>query len=212
MKVIIKNSELVFQRKHVPVIVYKNYWVRGSGQYINLTGINNITSYAYDNLIVDAEIYIGKSAFSQLNCVTCSRANNFRLLTMSPNKFGWANSGYSGSSYVMTDPSVGDYHIIANNKTGTITVNNSDFSFTAPGNGTLNYLWMFASGSNNEDVTANTYDEGASKVARLKIYNATTNDLILDIRPALVDNVPCLYESVTGTKLFSEDGTSLVVE
>lgn len=215
MKVIIKNSNLVFQRKHEPVLVYKNYWVRGEGQYIDLSDVNNVKALTFDNFKVEAEIYIGKTTFTARNNVVCSRSSNCSLCTNIANGYNrliWTNSAYTNSNTNLLSPSIGDYLVVADNKLGTCVVNNESLpAFTPPGSSALSDLWMFASGSQHSPV-ADAYDEGAVKVKRVKVYNATTGDLVIDIRPALLDNVPILYDSVTGTALYSEDGTALVVE
>lgn len=211
MKVIIKNSDLVFQRKHVPVIVYKNYWVRNSGQYIKLSGFSDVMGLAFNNIKVEADINIVGTSFSGSSHCFAARSNNCSMRTSSSNLFYWQNGGQSGSVYSKQVPSAGDYHIVVNNKTGDITFGEYTGTFTAAtSSSTLNYAFIYATG--DSDSAATPSQQSDIKIARLKVYNATTNTLLIDIRPALMDNVPCLYESVTGTALYSADQTALVLE
>lgn len=208
MKVIVKNSNLIFQRKHQKQIVYKNYWVRGRGQYIDLDGFSSIISMPYNNVKIEASFYVGLASFSGINDIIASRSSNCEIALMN-GALVMRNLSYSGSSY--SEPlTIGDYSVSMDNKTGAFTVNGVQHSVTPPASSTLNHLWIYAGGTHAP--TGNTYFAGLSKWGRVKIYNATTNALLLDIRPALVDGVPCLYEAVSDTELYSEDETALVLE
>lgn len=211
MKVIIKNSNLVFQRKHQKTIVYKNYWVRQSGQYIALSRFADVVGLSFNNIKVEADIYIVGTSFSGSSHCFSARSNNCSMRTSSTNLFYWQNGGQSGSRYSKVVPSSGDYHIVANNKTGEITFGEFSGTFDpATSTSALNYAFIYATG--DTDSAAVPSPQSDIKIARLKVYNATTNDLLIDIRPALVDGVPCLYEAVNDVELYSEDETTLVVE
>lgn len=209
MKLIIKNSNVVFQRKHQKQIVYKNYWVRGQGQFIKLSCLGSrVMGLAFNNYKGDSEIYIDTTT-TDASCVFISgrSSNLYHLSTGTLLRF--ANAG-NGAEVTISGAS--DHNINFNNKTGSVTIDSTTQSFTAPGTSTLNYMWLFANGSNDTNATASGYSAGRHKFKRLRLYNATTDALLCDLRPAVVDGVPCIYDAVSDTELYSADGTALVLE
>jgi hypothetical protein len=209
MKFIIKNSNVVFQRKHQKQIVYKDYWVRGQGQFIKLSGLGSrVMGLAFNNYKGDSEIYIDTTT-SDASCVFISgrSSNLYHLSTGTLLRF--ANAG-NGAEVTISGAS--DHHINFNNKTGSVTLDSTTQSFTAPGTSTLNYMWLFANGSNDGNAAASAWSPGRLKFKRFRLYNATSDVLLCDLRPAVVDGVPCIYDSVSDTELYSADGTALVLE
>lgn len=214
MKILVKNSSLVFQKKHQKTIVYKNYWLRQDGQYIDLSDYSGVASLKFNQTKFEADFYIGKTLFSRVQNFISSRSGNNSFTLGNKSGVGYftaGNDAYTNSSvsYAVT---VGVHSVVFNNYTGVAIYDNGEpQSFTTPGSSDLQVLWMFVSG-NASSPLVDDYDEGAVKIARIKVYNATNDTLLLDIRPAIVDNVPCLYEAVNDIELYSEDETVMVLE
>lgn len=210
MKVIIKNSNLVFQREHTAQVVYKDYWVRGQGQYVLLSALGtSVVGLAFNKYKGKFECYIDTNTTSSFYALMSSRSSYLQAYS-SGAEFGWKNDSVSVSINDVSGAS--EHYIEFDNSVGTANIDGTPKSFTAPGTSKANYIYLFALGQDDERATAVGYSAGRFKFKRLRLYDATNDTLLCDIRPALVDNVPCLYDSVSETKLFSADGTTMVVE
>lgn len=207
MKAIFKNSSIVFQRKHQKQIVYKDYWVRTSGQYINLTDLGTaFTGLKFNQIkgILNAK-FINVDATTER--IVWFKGGNSQIIIPAGKQLSYYPDGSNGCIFdAFTADTVFEMSFDAPQKSATMggvtktitgTVSTSAVEFGG--------IYM-ASGP-----SASTYT-GKTKFSRLRLYNATDDTPICDIRPALVDGVPCLYDAVTDQEFYSEDETALVLE
>lgn len=208
MKVIFKNSSLEFRRKHTKQIVYKDYWVRAEGQGVNLDSLGGVLdSVSFNNLkgILNA-YYIDVQG--NVEAIFQTRGSNSsvnipwgKTLRYAPFSDGYAEFDaftQSGAFEVSFDASTQSATMDGVTKTATATPSSSTIQFCG--------IYMAAHKTN---VVAYT---GKSKFGRLRLYKANDDTLLCDVRPAVVDGVPCLYDEVSDTEFYSVDGTALVLE
>jgi hypothetical protein len=216
MKLILKNSDIVFQKKHEVVIQYKKYWNRASTQYVDLTSVGSSLINLRSNqlkIILDA-YYTAASVLTNGEERIFGARNYVDVISLAKDTDTTASlklsvSSTSNVSYNAFTES-GDFSVEWNVKTGVATMDS--VTKNLEGNtSTLNYAGIYCEGFSNGKASPTTAS-GRSKFRRLRLYNADTDAIICDIRPALVDDTPCLYDSVHGVVYTSGDGTAMVLE
>lgn len=208
MKVIVKNSSLEFRRKHTKQIVYKDYWVRADGQGVNLDSLGGVLdSIAFNNLKGTLNAYFnGEQGTADIICQ--GRGGN-SYLTISWDKklrYGPYSGSYAGFDAFTQ---AGAFEVSFNSSTQSATMDG--VTQTTSGTvieGTIKYYGIYTAASKTS-VVAYT---GRSKFGRLRLYKANDDTLLCDVRPAVVDGVPCLYDAVSDTEFYSVDNTTLVLE
>lgn len=214
MKLIIKNSSIIIEKR---TIVYKNYWDRTVTQYCFLRHIKSVLeSLTFSQIKGSLEFYIDTSLpvnHTSDSSIIESRGANmdyFILDTLVPT-YKAGGGGTSSVTFNAISES-GVYELEFDHTNGTVSFNGETKSIVqfSP-NSYIKVLALFA-------YPANSFDDAPTKVAtytsikfkRLRLYNSS-NVAIADIRPALVNGNPCLYDSVNESEIYSEDNTTMIL-
>lgn len=200
MKIILNNSELVFAQKREAVVVYKNsITTSDAGQYIQITDI--LGSMPFNRIKVEA-IFIPKSTWS-LN-VLATRGNQGVCNIQSGN----LQVRSCGGTYNQVTPSKDtEYSVGFNLSDGTSHIDSQTFgSSGTPSTSTIDYINIFGTGDGG------AVKAGESIIKSVQIYDTADNSLLFDLVPALVDDVPCLYDKVNKKVHYEVSGGTLVVE
>ena len=209
MKAILKNTQLVFMKKHVKEIVYKNYWVRASGQGVNLGSLDGkLESIRLDNIkgIVNA-YYNDLSA--TLEKIFSVRGNSTIGIPVGKTLDYSPGMDLHATFSAFTESKA--FEVSFNSSTKEATMDGT--TIIASGTGSVstsmcNFAGIYMADS---QTTVSAYTN-KTKFARLRLYKADDDTLLCDVRPALVDGVPCLYDSVSDSEFYSVDETALVLE
>lgn len=208
MKVLFKNSSLEFRRKHTKQIVYKDYWVRASGQGVNLDSLGGVLdSISFNNLKGILNAYFIDMTGST-DAIFQTRGSNASLNIPASKSLRFApfSDGYVDFDAFTQS---GAFEVSFNTATQSATMGGVTKTASAtPSSSTIQFCGIYM-GASKTSVTPYI---GKTKFGRLRLYKANDDTLLCDVRPAVVDGVPCLYDAVSDTEFYSVDGTALVLE
>ena len=100
-----------------------------------------------------------------------------------------------------------EHLLIVNSSAKTIQIDDGEPSvMTANPSGlSFNKMYIF-----KQDEDTNIINTGVVKIGSIKITKISTNTVLLNAFPALVGNVPCLYDTLTGNVIIANSGDLMV--
>ena len=210
------NNSSVANQSYTPAspVVYKNYaTTTDTDQYVMLatpeSGLSGLVALKLNNIKTEVEAYlVGNTANAGL-----FSGKNLRLgvCTKSDNRLVFGVNGPSTGTVFIDNVQTGNHVFDQNSKTGVCHFDNTEYTDTALTSTMESDYWVaFQMVSSNGTVSGGYSGKNMWKIKSMKIYDATTNDLVANIVPATYNGTPCLYDNVTDTPLYPNTGTLAV--
>lgn len=193
MQVILRNAKLKFEI--AKPVEFKNYITTSTdNDYIDLSSIVGVLSFK--NLKIDIEftqpMMANGTLFTSRNMYHAAYVNSGRfIMNVSNQSIGVTND--ATITRCGLNATTKDYYIGSN-------------SGVADNIGTTSQMQTLS-------IFSNTTKAGVFKIKSVVVANASNNEVILNLKPAInSDDKPCLYDTISKTSFFEVNGHTLVVE
>lgn len=195
-------------------VVYMNYaTTTDTDQYVMLatpeSGLSGLAALPLNNIKTEVEAYkIGTTNNGGL-----FSTKNLRLgvCTKTGDQIKFGVQGPGDGTVAVDDVQTGAHTFDQNTKTGVCHWDNTEYTDTAITSSTVSGYWVaFHMVSSSGTLSSSYSNKMMWKIKSMKIYDATTNDLVANIVPATYNGTPCLYDKVTDTPLYPNTGTLTV--
>lgn len=213
MKLILKETPIIFKKEQSDEIIYKKYWKRASGQYILLRyeDYDFLDTSTVAQFKAKLKLYLDftKSAASTNEIITCSRGKNTCCYLNNGNEFCFRNFAVSNSVSNVPNLLPNDYEFYINNENGIMSVNGTNYTYESVSATSRNtYIALYADAQQLTAITASVYSE-RSKFSQFILLDPSGANELINIRPAIVNGSPCLYDSISKKQFYSADGSTL---
>ena len=213
MKLILKETPIIFKKEQSDEIIYKKYWKRASDQYIlfgsedyDFLGTNTVAQFK-----AKLKLYLDftKSATTLNEIITCSRGKNTCCYLNNGNEFCFRNFAASDSVANVPNLLPNDYEFYINNENGIMNVNGTNYTYESVSAASQSsYITLYADAYKLTGTTATPYSE-RSKFSQFILLDPSGVNELINIRPAIVNGSPCLYDSISKKQFYSVDGSTL---
>ena len=210
------NNSSVASQSYSPAspVVYKNYATTTDvDQYVMLatpeSGLSGLAALRLNNIKTEAEVYlvgttVNAGLFSTLNL-------RLGIATKTGPNLAFGVQGPANTTVTIENITTGVHVFDQNTKTGVCHLDGTEYTDTALTSASLSNYWVaFHIVTSTGELTGVYSSKNMWKIKSLKVYDATSNDLVAEIVPATYNGTPCLYDKVTDTPLYPNTGTLAV--